>query len=119
MVCQWFPKKSWFYFKDNIKRVKFALTKWRRETYGDFFKQLSIKENIVKIKEKLFEESPNAENKEVLQRAHVEYKRYLHFEEIFWQQKIGYDWLESGDENTRFFHNVVKGRRGNLQIERI
>ena len=83
------PKKSWFYFKNNIKRVKFALTKWSTETYGDFFKQLTIKENIVKIKEKLFEESPNAENKEVLQRAHVEYKRYLHFEEIFWNKRLG------------------------------
>ncbi|KAH0693469.1 hypothetical protein KY285_020566 [Solanum tuberosum] len=96
-------QNPWLYFKENIKRVKVALTKWSRDTYGDIFKQITIREDIVKIKEKLFEESPNAKNREVLQRAHAEYKKYLHFEEIFWQQKAG----------------IVKGRRRKLQIQRI
>ncbi|KAH0661241.1 hypothetical protein KY284_026172 [Solanum tuberosum] len=83
-------------FKENIKKVKSALTKWSRDTYGDIFKQLIITEDIVKIKEKLFDEVPTTENREVLQRAQAEHKRYLHFEEIFWQQKAGYDWFENG-----------------------
>jgi len=78
-------------FKENIKRVKSALRKWSRDAYGDMFKQLIIREDIVRIKEKLFEEIPNPENREVLQRAQDELKKYLHFEEIFWQQKAGYD----------------------------
>lgn len=106
-------------FKENIKRVKTALTKWSKNTYGYIFKQLVIREDIVKIKEKLFESDPSAENREVLQKAQVELKRYLHFEEIFWQQKAGYDWFEYGDRNRRFFHITVKGRGKKLQLNRI
>ncbi|KAH0650498.1 hypothetical protein KY284_030410 [Solanum tuberosum] len=53
-------------FKANIKRVKTALTKWSKDTYGDIFKQLIIREDIVKIKENLLEEFPNAENRAIL-----------------------------------------------------
>ncbi|WMV19930.1 hypothetical protein MTR67_013315 [Solanum verrucosum] len=88
-------------FKENIKSVKVALTRWSREAYGNIFKKLLIREDIMKIKEKLFEEEPSVINREVLQRAQAEYKKYLHFEEKFWQQKTGYDWLENGDRNTR------------------
>ncbi|KAH0715261.1 hypothetical protein KY284_008166 [Solanum tuberosum] len=81
---------SFIAFKENIKRVKTTLTKWSKDTYGDIFKQLVIREDIVKIKEKLFEEHPSAENRQVLQRAQVEFKRHLNFDRIFWQQKAGY-----------------------------
>ncbi|KAH0776232.1 hypothetical protein KY290_007643 [Solanum tuberosum] len=112
-------QNTWFDFKDDTRRVKAALTKWSRDTYGDIFKQIITREDIVKIKERLFDEFPNAENRKVLQRAHAEHKKYLHFEEIFWQQKSGYDWFKSGEKNTRFFHSIVKGRRRKLQIQRI
>lgn len=78
-------------FKENIKKGKNALTKWSKDTYGDIFKQLIIREDIVRIKEKLFEEVPNTMNRVVLQKVQARFKRYLHFEEIFWQQKAGYD----------------------------
>lgn len=106
-------------FKENIKRVKTALTKWSRDTYDDILKQIIIREYMVKVKEKLFDEVPTAVNREVLHRAQAEYKKYLHFEEIFWQQKAGYGWFENGDRNTRFFHSIVKGRRKKIQIQRI
>ncbi|XP_070056929.1 uncharacterized protein [Nicotiana tomentosiformis] len=35
-------------FKQNIKRVKAALSKWNRETFGDIIKQLAILEDIVR-----------------------------------------------------------------------
>ncbi|KAH0712633.1 hypothetical protein KY289_008592 [Solanum tuberosum] len=75
------PLNSFIAFKENIKRIKTTFTKWSKDTYGDIFKQLVIREDIVKIKEKLFEEHPSAENRQVLQRAQAEFKRYLDFEE--------------------------------------
>ncbi|XP_015168371.1 uncharacterized protein [Solanum tuberosum] len=104
-------------FKENIKCMKVSLTRWSRKAYGDIFKQLLIREDIMKIKEKLFEEEPFVINREVLQRAQAEYKKYIHFEKKFWQQKTGYDWLENGDRNTRFFHSIVKVRRKRLHIQ--
>ncbi|XP_070035247.1 uncharacterized protein [Nicotiana tomentosiformis] len=64
-------------FKDVLKRVKVALSKWSKETYGDIFKQLKIREDIVRVKEMLFEEEPTFENRIVHQKAQAELKRYL------------------------------------------
>ncbi|XP_049364489.1 uncharacterized protein LOC125829284 [Solanum verrucosum] len=106
-------------FKENIRRVKNALSKWSKETYGDIFKQLVIREDIVKVKEQLFEEVPSVENRAVLQKAQAEHKKYLYVEETFWRQKVGFDWFGKGDRNTRFFHSIVKGRRKRHQLNRI
>ncbi|XP_075101658.1 uncharacterized protein LOC142177094 [Nicotiana tabacum] len=106
-------------FKQNIKRVKAALSKWNRETFGDIFKQLAILEDIVRVKEMLFEEEPTTENRIVLQKAQSELKKYLNIEEQYWKQKAGMNWFAEGDRNTSFFHNHVNGKRKKLQLKRI
>lgn len=68
-------------FNMKLKRTKQALSKWSKECYGNIFKQLIIREDTVRIKEQLFEDSPTA----ALNRAHVEYYKYLEFEEEFWR----------------------------------
>ncbi|XP_075086089.1 uncharacterized protein LOC142168828 [Nicotiana tabacum] len=73
----------------NIKRVMAELSKWSRETFGDIFKQLAILEDIVRVKEMLFEEEPITENRIVLQKAQSELKKYLSIEEQYWKQKLG------------------------------
>ncbi|XP_075091480.1 uncharacterized protein LOC142171691 [Nicotiana tabacum] len=77
----------------NIKRVNAALSKWSRETFGDIFKQLAILEDLVRVKEMLFEEEPTIENKIVLQKAQSELKKYLSIEEQYWKQKAGMIWF--------------------------
>ncbi|XP_060202206.1 uncharacterized protein LOC132630668 [Lycium barbarum] len=99
--------------------MKGVLTQWSRTTYGDIFKKLIIREEIVRIKEDLFEEFPSCGNRSVLQQSQAELKKYSHYEEEYWRQKSGIDWFVKGDRNTRFFHNLVKGRRKRLQIQRI
>jgi len=64
-----------------MKRTKIALSTWSRVRFGDIFKQLVIREDIVRIKEGLFEELPTAENRAILQKAQAELKQYLHYEE--------------------------------------
>ncbi|XP_060211801.1 uncharacterized protein LOC132639366 [Lycium barbarum] len=67
-------------------QLKGVLSKWSREVFGDIFKQLIIREEIVRLKEQLFEENPSQVNRMVLQKAQAETKRYLHYEEEYWRQ---------------------------------
>ncbi|XP_060210656.1 uncharacterized protein LOC132637608 [Lycium barbarum] len=106
-------------FKLKMKKLKAALSAWSKTTFGDIFKQLVIREDIVKIKEQLFEENPSEENRMVMQRAQAELKLYLHYEEEFWRQKAGMDCFSEGNKNTRYFHSLVKGRRKRIQIKRV
>ncbi|XP_075103555.1 uncharacterized protein LOC142178123 [Nicotiana tabacum] len=106
-------------FKQKFRMVKIALSKWSKLAYGDILKQLAIKEDIVKIKEILFEEEPTIDNKIILQKAQAELKRYLNIEEQYWKQKAGMTWFAEGDRNTRFFHNHVNGKRRKLKLNRI
>ncbi|KAH0655479.1 hypothetical protein KY285_030361 [Solanum tuberosum] len=106
-------------FKNKMKKMKGILSKWSREVYGDVFKQLIIREEIVRLKKSLFEEDLTPQNRSILQQCQAELKRYLHYEEEYWRQKAGIDWFVEGDRNTRYFHNLVKGRRNRLKIKRI
>nr|XP_009786193.1 PREDICTED: uncharacterized protein LOC104234340 [Nicotiana sylvestris] len=99
-------------FKDvKLKRVKAALSKWSRETFGDIFKHLAILGDIVRVKEMLLEEEPTIDNRIVLQKAQSKLKKYLSIEEQYWKQKVGKTWFAKGDKNTSFFHNHVNGKR--------
>lgn len=102
-----------------MKNTKCAFACWSKVIFGDIFKQLLIREEIVRLKQELFEEHPITSNRLVLQKAQVELKRYLHFEEEFWRQKARIQWFSEGDRNTRFFHSLVKGRRKRLSLSRI
>jgi len=62
-------------FPTKMKNLKKALCKWSRETYGDIFKELIVREEVVKVKEQLFEEDPSIINMIVLQKAQVEVKK--------------------------------------------
>ncbi|XP_059306421.1 uncharacterized protein LOC132057846 [Lycium ferocissimum] len=84
----------------KLKKLKVALSKWSKVTFNDIFKQLVIREDIVKIKEQLFEENPSEENRMVMQKAQAELKLYLHYEEEFWRQKVDGSFLEA----VNFYH---------------
>lgn len=106
-------------FKHKVKNIKKALSKWSRETYGDIFQQLSIREELMKIKEALFESDPFPQNRMVLGQAQAKLKKYIKYEEEYWRLKAEIKWFVEGDRNTRFFHNLVNGKRKRLQVRRI
>ncbi|XP_060202843.1 uncharacterized protein LOC132631262 [Lycium barbarum] len=101
----------------RLKNLERALSKWSIETYGDIFKQLSIREEVAKVKEQLFEEDPSIINRIVLQKAQAELTKYLNIEEQYWKQKAGKNcnrivWLDSveqiSEEAVKFFSNQFK-----------
>ncbi|XP_060178000.1 uncharacterized protein LOC132607933 [Lycium barbarum] len=106
-------------FKKKVNKINVVLSALSRHVFGDIFKQLTIRKNIVRIKEQLFEESPTEVNRMLLQRAQAELKRYLYYEEEFWRQILAMIALLRGIETLDFFHNIVNGRRKRTLIRRI
>ncbi|XP_070017310.1 uncharacterized protein [Nicotiana sylvestris] len=74
-------------FKNKLKKVKIALSKWSKDTFGDIFKQFDMLEEIVKAKEKLFKEEPTIENKIVLQKPQTELKKYFEYRRAILEAK--------------------------------
>ncbi|KAG5591021.1 hypothetical protein H5410_041535 [Solanum commersonii] len=105
--------------KQKLKKTKLSLSMWSKEKFGDIFKQLVIREEIVRLIEELFEQNPNSFNRAILQKTQAELKLYIHYEEEFWRQKSSSQWFSEGDKNTKFFHCLVKGRRKRLTLKRI
>ncbi|XP_016457746.1 uncharacterized protein LOC107781540 [Nicotiana tabacum] len=66
---------------NKLKKVKVEISKWSRDIFGAIFKQIAMLEDIVKIKEQLFEDEPTIENRIVLQKCQSEMKKYLSIEE--------------------------------------
>ncbi|XP_070002255.1 uncharacterized protein [Nicotiana sylvestris] len=99
-----------------VKPFRF-LNFWKK--HETFKEMLAIIEDIVKVKEILFEEEPRIANRIVLQQAHAKLKKYLSIEEQYWKKKAGMTWFAEGNRNTRFFHNYVNCKKKKLQLKRI
>ncbi|XP_060200616.1 uncharacterized protein LOC132628879 [Lycium barbarum] len=103
----------------KLKKLGKVLSKWSRDTFGDIFRQIATLEEVVKVYEQEFEESPTSANGERLQKGQADLIRFNAIEEQFWKQKSGMQWFMDGDTNTKFFHAHVQGKRKKLQITRI
>ncbi|XP_060182761.1 uncharacterized protein LOC132612660 [Lycium barbarum] len=104
-------------FKLKLKNVKSALSAWSKATFGDIFKQLTVREEVVRIKEQCFEEDPTLMNGMVLQQAQAALKKYVHYEEEFWRQKSHMASFAEGDRNTRFYQQQFSQEVDPLNFE--
>lgn len=106
-------------FYAKLKKVKKALARWSKETFGDVLKRVLDLEDQVYIKEGQLKMYPTPENREHLHRVSAELRKYSLFEKEFWRQKFRMRWFGEGDRNTKFFHSYVNGRRKKLNIAEI
>ena len=106
-------------FNSKLKNMKKVLSQWSRATFGDFFQKISNLEEVIKVHERIFEESPSVLNRAKLRQVEAELTRVYAIEEEYWKQKAGMEWFQDGDKNSKFFHNYVNGRRKMLQLKRI
>ncbi|XP_019263600.1 PREDICTED: uncharacterized protein LOC109241326 [Nicotiana attenuata] len=98
-----FSANPFILFNHKLKKLKKALSTWSRATYGDIFQKISSLEEVVLVYERQFEAYPTRMNRARLHKVQAEIIRYLALEE----------------ENTKFFHAQVNGRRKILQLKRI
>ncbi|XP_075111376.1 uncharacterized protein LOC142181762 [Nicotiana tabacum] len=54
-----------------------------------------------------------------LNEVKAQYVRYLKIEQDVLKQKTHLQWIKEGDANSRYFHSLIRGRRGKLFIHKI
>lgn len=103
--------------KEKLKYLKDKLKVWNKEVYGIL--DINI-DGLVRDMNVMEEEADNEEwEREKCMRLSSEFWSTLHHKESFLAQKAKVDWIQQGDGNTRFFHNMVKYRERRNQIEMI
>ncbi|VFQ95836.1 unnamed protein product, partial [Cuscuta campestris] len=66
-----------------------------------------------------YESHPSPDSLVAANNANAELLFLTKRESEFWQQKAGVKWIKEGDASSKFFHNLVKGKRLRLQISSI
>lgn len=91
---------------EKIKRCKFALVDWSRNTFG-------LSKPQLQEKQKLLEElclQNRAQNLRSIKILKAEITSIIHQDELFWRQRSQSIWLPAGDKNTKYFHNRASQR---------
>ncbi|XP_026443907.1 uncharacterized protein LOC113344070 [Papaver somniferum] len=109
-----------FVFNGKLKRLKDALKSWNRLVFGDVHYRLKQAELRLDSEADLLDFDPADE----VQFTRVEDARKaaddvrLELASML-RMKSRISWLEEGDQNTRFFHNSIRLRRGQNTISEL
>lgn len=91
---------------DRIFNCRREISKWKKVS------DLNSKDKIVRLQALLEKEVAKiAPDYCTMQSLKRELSEAYREEEVFWRQKSREQWLKSGDMNTKFFHNSVKGKK--------
>jgi exonuclease III len=97
-----------FQVTEKIKLCRQALMKWCGTTFGSVKKQLDQKKSEM---EHLMSSNLDGAHNQSIYRLKGEINELLLQDELHWRQRSRAVWLESGDKNTKFFHQKATQRR--------
>ncbi|CAA7042046.1 unnamed protein product [Microthlaspi erraticum] len=91
---------------DRITNCRREMARWKKRA------DLNSQNKISRLRHSLeLEISKSCPNSIVMQRIKRDLASAYKHEEIFWRQKSREQLLKSGDRNTKYFHNSVKGKK--------
>ncbi|KAJ9536534.1 hypothetical protein OSB04_un000286 [Centaurea solstitialis] len=130
---------------DNVDFLEVVASEWRQPVFGSFMHKLlthlkrlkkplrclrgrcgDVSKRVLALKEELEAvqlscdmDPQNPDLMEDLAHMYLAYEKALMDEESYFRQRAKVKWIREGDCNTKFFHNVVKERRGRNFIRTI
>ncbi|GKC53876.1 RNA-directed DNA polymerase, eukaryota, reverse transcriptase zinc-binding domain protein, partial [Tanacetum coccineum] len=110
---------SMFSLVSKLKMLKKPLRKLNFEQGNLFDNVKRLKTELAAVQSSMTADPHNNSLREEELRVLKAYRAALKEEELFLRQKAKVEWLEVGDRNSKYFHNVVKGRRNRNRISYI
>uniref|UniRef100_A0A803NVU4 Uncharacterized protein n=1 Tax=Cannabis sativa TaxID=3483 RepID=A0A803NVU4_CANSA len=86
----------------NLDECAANLQKWHIDKYGNMKKRITDAQLQVETLNNSCHRTPTAMNS--LKNSEALLDELLEQEEIYWQQRSRFDWLNAGDRNTKFLH---------------
>ncbi|XP_060195103.1 uncharacterized protein LOC132624322 [Lycium barbarum] len=105
--------------QQKMKKVSKALSEWSRNKIGDIFIKANQLEEFVIQQEEKYMNTLDQTDRMLLNKAKADVVLHHKKVDAYWRQKAHLEWQLEGDENTKFFHSVVRGRRHHMRIQRI
>jgi len=106
-----------FIFKEKLKKLKADLNVWNKKVFGDVNQAgVGLQTRLRELDAKDDELDLNEQEREEKRSLLIELNKNLFNQEAIAKQKARQNWLKKGDLNTKFFHSLVKWRRGKNEI---
>uniref|UniRef100_A0A803QAH8 Reverse transcriptase domain-containing protein n=1 Tax=Cannabis sativa TaxID=3483 RepID=A0A803QAH8_CANSA len=99
----------------NLSQCASDLRSWHKAKYGNFKQQITSAQATVTALSNTSIHSTS--HYQQVQQAEAILDDFLASEELYWKQRGRIDWLQSGDQNTKFFHAKASGRFSNNKIK--
>lgn len=91
----------------NISCTTNKLTAWSRKKFGNVAKEIRQCQHQMK---ELMEKEPTEEIVNQMRNVDARIDELERREEMYWHQRSRQNWIESSDQNTRFFHQKASQR---------
>ena len=107
-------------FQQKLKTLKAKIHTWNREEFGNIFedkKKLLSELDLInrKYMEEGWDEDMKVKEKDLMSQIETRERQ----EGIFWKQKARVKWLQEGERNAKFFHNLVLQNRSSFRIQKL
>ncbi|KAG5580316.1 hypothetical protein H5410_050943 [Solanum commersonii] len=106
-------------FHQKLKRLSNTLSSWSRKELGDIFGKVREYEEKIRMAEEELIQDQKETNRTALHEQNAEYIKFLKLEDSILKQKTQLQWFKEGDANTKYFHSLIRGRRGRLFIHKL
>lgn len=106
-------------FQRKLIRLKSRLRLWNNEVFGNLFQRVKEAEEEVAHLERVSDSTGSVRDRNRCSEARAKLKQALLCEEIFLRQQSSVRWIREGDDNTRFFHAMIRKKSHLAHIHRI
>ena len=106
-------------FHQKMKRLSYILSGWSKIEFGDIFQNVSMFEEWVHKDEENYMSNQSYTNRCFLHKINAKYIKFLKLEDTILTQKTQLYWFKEGDNNSKYFNSVIKGRRRKLFIHKV